>query len=172
MLIVDRTEFLPWHPTRTWEHRSMDDIDRIVVHQELGMGSVAAVNRYHITPGRNNHLSKRGAPHFAYHFGIERSGEVVQANRLDQITWHTRSQNSSGIGIMLVGDFSGPDHEGAVSPKPIQLLSLQDLLRLLITFLPNVTLDSLFGHADFGKPACPGYEVMAALKQLKEGKIF
>ena len=150
----------------------MDDIDRIVVHQELGMGSVSDVNRYHITPGDNNHLSKKGAPHFAYHFGIERDGQVIQANRLDDITWHTRGQNSRGIGIMLVGDFTGPGHAGVVSPKPVQLLNLQDLVMLLVNFLPNVTTANLFGHIDFGKPACPGTEVMGALQHIKDGKIF
>ncbi len=50
------------------------------MHQELGMGLVEQVNNYHITPGKQNHLSNKGAPHFAYHYGIDLDGTVYKVN--------------------------------------------------------------------------------------------
>lgn len=167
LIIYDYINKLKWHPSRTWEKRSLDKINKIIVHQELGNGSIEDVNTYHITPGISNHLSYLGAPHFAYHYGIEKDGVIKMANNLDDITWHTRGVNISAIGIMLVGDFSGPDHVGTSSPSTSQLMSLKNLLDLLVMTIPNIKKTGIYGHCDFGKPACPGYEIMELIEDYK-----
>jgi len=50
------------------------------------MGLVEQVNNYHITPGKQNHLSSKGAPHFAYHYGIDLDGTVYKVNPLSATT--------------------------------------------------------------------------------------
>jgi N-acetyl-anhydromuramyl-L-alanine amidase AmpD len=126
-----------------------------------------AVNNYHITPGPQNHLSKRGAPHFSYHYGIERDGTLIQANELTQVAWHTRGQNQVGISCMLVGNFTGPGHTGENKPTKKQLDSLEFLIETLLTTFPQLDGNKVFGHCDFGKPACPGDLVMDTVNSYK-----
>ena len=122
------------------------------------MGSVEQVNNYHITPGEQNHLTKRGAPHFSYHYGIDLDGTVYKANSHSSTTWHTKGQNSCSVGIMVAGDFSGDTHKGKLEPTDIQKKNLQKLLDHLILELSLADKD-IYGHCDFGKPACPGTEL-------------
>ena len=86
MTILNKISKLEWHPLRRWATRELTAINKIIIHQELGEGDIEAVNRYHIRP---NHISSRGCPHFCYHYGIEKYGEIIQANEMGQITWHT-----------------------------------------------------------------------------------
>ena len=166
MDIINKIKELPWHSTRKWSKRSLSRINKIVVHQELANGTTESVNRYHITPGPQNHLSKRGAPHFAYHFGIEKDGTVIQANNLSDITWHTKNHNTKGIGIMLVGDFSGPDHAGG-EPTDRQILAIEDLIDHILKKIKHLNKYGLYGHSDFNKPACPGYAIMDFIEDYK-----
>ena len=153
MEIINRIVALPWHESRRWSHRRLTNINRIIIHQELGEGDVEAVNRYHIGP---NHISPKGCPHFCYHYGIEKNGLIIQANHLGDITWHTNRENVTGIGIMLVGNFAGPGHYlGTSEPTPEQM----DALEWLVNFLCNAfgfSNQEVYGHCHFGKRVCPG----------------
>ncbi|XOV94424.1 MAG: N-acetylmuramoyl-L-alanine amidase [Bacteroidota bacterium] len=109
--ITNLIEQLPWHANRRWSKRSLNRIDKIIVHQEPGEGIVEQVNNYHMTAP--NHVSKHGCPCICYHYCIRKSGEVVQANDLSSITCHCKGENSNAIGIMLVGNFNGPGYTWA-----------------------------------------------------------
>ncbi|MCT4637438.1 MAG: N-acetylmuramoyl-L-alanine amidase [Bacteroidales bacterium] len=154
MKIVDRIDQLPWHPNRVWQKREISSIKKIIIHQELGNSNVKGVNKYHISP---NHISKRGCPHFCYHFGIEKDGTIIQANSLKDITWHATNHNSNSVGIMLVGNFKGKGYDLGVSgPNNDQLKALEFLVKGLLSDL-DLSYNNVYGHSDFGKPACPGY---------------
>jgi N-acetyl-anhydromuramyl-L-alanine amidase AmpD len=156
MEIKNLTAELPWHATRRWSSRELSRVNKIVIHQELGEGTIEAVNNYHIQP---NHISPKGCPHFCYHYGIRKNGEIVQANELSSITWHTKGQNAVSVGIMLVGNFAGPGHTvGTSEPSPEQLKSLAGIVDYLKASFGLASQD-VFGHYHFGKPACPGYVV-------------
>jgi len=145
---------LEWHATRRWSVRELSRVNKIIIHQELGESPIEAVNLYHIRP---NHISPQGCPHFCYHYGISKEGEVIQANELSAITWHTSGQNAVSIGIMLVGNFAGPGHSvGTSEPKPEQMQALADLVNYLQTAF-KLSNQNVYGHYHFGKPACPGY---------------
>lgn len=167
---------LPWHPERRWARRRLSEIDRIVVHQELADGSIEAVNDYHITPGPGNHLSRQGAPHFAYHFGIRQrnpDGEIVQANELAHSTWHCAGQNRRSVGIMLEGNFRGPGHDLdglSDGPTDAQMASLEELVHHLLGEL-ELTRRDVYGHYHFGKRACPGYVAMAWVEAFRGGDL-
>jgi hypothetical protein len=156
MKITNQITTLPWHPYRRWMLRTLTQINKIIIHQELDDGSIEAVNLYHISP---NHISPKGCPHFCYHYGIEKSGEIIQANDLRAITWHTKGQNEGGIGIMLVGNFPGPGHDtGTSEPTPEQLTALEELCDYLINAF-GFSNQEVYGHCHFGKAACPGNTV-------------
>lgn len=161
---------LPWHAERVWRKRELSQIDKIIIHQELGESSIENVNQYHISVGPQNHITPKGCPHMCYHYGIRKNGEVVQVNELSDIVWHCKGQNTSSIGIMLVGNFSGPGYDlGTSEPTEEQIHSVNELVDFLLTSfkLPNT---SLFGHYNFGKPACPGY-VMQEWVEKKRGQL-
>ncbi len=96
MDIKDLTKQLPSHTKRKWGERKLEMINKIILHQELESGDNKAVNNDHFGP---NHISKQGCPHFCSHYSIRKNGEVVQANPLTAVTWHTNGQNTVSIGI-------------------------------------------------------------------------
>lgn len=156
---------LPWHATRRWASRDLSKIKKIVVHQELGEGSIEAVNNYHVSP---NHISSKGCPHFCYHYGIRKDGEIVQANELSSITWHVGNHNTESIGIMIQGNFDGPEYDlGTSEPTKEQIQSLGELVDYLIKAF-EFTNQDVYGHFHFGKPACPGYVLQKWVEEKRK----
>ena len=125
------------------------------MHQALTTSNLENINNYHITPGDQNHISKKGAPHICYHYIIERDGNIYQCNPLSALVWHCKGNNTSGVGVVVMGDFDGPSYEGKDgSPSQEQVDSLDYLIEdHILTKLPNL---NLYSHADFGKENCPG----------------
>ncbi len=157
MEIKNLVNHLEWHPTRRWRIRQLSSIRKIIVHQELGESSIENVNAYHIST--KNHISPKGCPRICYHYGIRKNGEVVQMNELSSVVWHTSGHNTSGIGIMMVGNFSGLGNTTAQSePTSEQLESLAQLIIYLQNAF-NLTNQDVYGHYHFGKPSCPGYTI-------------
>lgn len=164
MEIINLTAELEWHASRSWATRELSRINKIIIHQELGEGTIEQVNRYHVKP---NHMSPKGCPHFCYHYGIRKNGEIVLANELSNITWHTKGQNGVAVGIMLVGNFAGPGHTvGTTEPTAEQLASLADLVDYLKKAF-KLTNQEVFGHYHFGKPACPGTVVQEWIEDYR-----
>lgn len=154
---------------KPWGVRGLASVNKIIVHQSLsnvvGKPDTQSIHNYHISP--ESHLKPGiGAPRIAYHYTIEEDGTVIQCNELKHITWHCVGQNTSSIGVMVVGDFNGADHTGKDVPTKEQLESLDMLLDTLIKQF-NLSKDSVRGHCDFGKPACPGAAVMAHISKWR-----
>ena len=174
--VVEEEEFVieklrlvpnPKYQGDLWGYRPISMIDKIIVHQELREGNTLAVHNYHTSP--DNHVKPgKGAPKIMYHYTIEKDGWVYQVNELVDVVWHTKGQNLSGIGIMLVGDFDGEDHIGKSKPTDAQLDSLKKLLDKIRGDL-DLDKSAVFGHRDFGKPACPGFEVTKFLHNYTRG---
>jgi N-acetyl-anhydromuramyl-L-alanine amidase AmpD len=167
MNIINLVNALPWNPNRRWSTRPQSNINKIILHQELAEGTIEQVNNYHINP---NHISDRGCPHFCYHYGIRKNGEVIQANELTHVTWHTKGQNSVSVGIMLEGNFKGTGHDlGKDKPTDEQMKSVEEIVEHLKDLL-NLTNQDVYGHYHYGKPACPGYFVSDWIeKHRKDG---
>lgn len=142
--------------TSLWGKRTESIIDKIIVHQALGEIDTIGVHNYHIS--EKSHLKKGGAPKIAYHFSIEKSGKTYLVNDLTDVVWHCKGQNLRSIGILVCGDFDGPNHVGKSSPTEEQLKSLKGLLDRLTSEL-SIPKKEVYGHCDFGKPACPGWDI-------------
>jgi N-acetyl-anhydromuramyl-L-alanine amidase AmpD len=178
---------LPWHPTRKWRTRNLNEIDTIVVHQSASGGTAESINRYHITPtsDRNNdgiveswernHISDEGIPHIAYHYAIENSGDILLCNNLTDITWHAGvgNYNQRSIGIVVIGNFNGPSYTGTDTPTAEQIKSLRELLDFYknkhIPEVPIISLKRFYGHCDVkvAKENCPGNFIMAFLRAYR-----
>jgi len=169
--ITRLVEKLPWNSNRPrWpQKRSLERIDRVILHQSLGHADtsgnrdVFGINNYHISP--RNHISAGGCPHICYHYCLDDDGSIYLCNELTDVVWHCRGQNSRSIGIMLVGDFAGPGHAGG-EPTAAQEQVVFALAAHLMETL-GLGPEGFAGHADYGKPACPGYTASTWLKSIQ-----
>jgi N-acetyl-anhydromuramyl-L-alanine amidase AmpD len=172
MNITNIIKELPYNKkVAKWNKRALHKINKIVVHQELGVGTLEGVNAYHITPAEDNHLSKSGAFHICYHFGIRDNGEVCQMNNLDDITWHVKGYNTTSVGIMLQGDFNAKEIKYVGKnrkPTEAQLKSLSLLLDFLVKLL-KLSKQEVFGHKELQlKPVCPGDDILDIVQKFRE----
>lgn len=154
--------------------RSLTDIRGVVLHQELGGGDVYSVARYHTSP--ECHIAPgKGCPSICYTFFVDYDGSILQVNDLEAVTWSQGGHgvpvegtkaNTNFLAVCFRGDFSGVEHEGKADPTPAQVAAAGDLWRWLRDSLdlPAVT---LYGHHDFGKPACPGFALTALIETLR-----
>lgn len=139
--LVDIRATIPRHPTRKW--RTRDSADTIVVHTTASNNQEPSKTaRYHIKPGPQNHLSKRGAPCVAYHDMLAKDGLVSHCNDYSDITWHTKGWNGRAVSVALM--FKGQTGE---TPVPVQLLALKEHLVVLCLYL-KILPDRIKGHRE------------------------
>lgn len=150
---------LEWHPTRKWDIRKIDKVDTVVLHTSDTYATLEQINHYDIGP---NHISKKGCPHFTYHFHITYpNGMIYQANRLTDIVWHAKGANTRGIGIALQGKFfcfkrtgnfeqyshsSLGEKQTRVDPSDAQIVSTIQLLDYLKFEVSTIT--RFLGHCN------------------------
>jgi hypothetical protein len=165
--ITNAVYTLPWNPDPTirWKTRDISAIKQIVIHQALGTKTAKATNEYHISKLCHEALGK-GLPHLAYSFFIDYpSGEVLQCNDLEHITWHVANQNTKSVGICVGGFFNyGFGAYREEKPTQEQFNNLKLLVDKLVQDL-GLTKKDVFTH-DFlqGKPACPGIALAQFVK--------
>ena len=141
------------------------------------------VATWHTTPGKNNHLSKYGAPEIAYHFFINKSGVIEKTLLLDKISWHAGGFNTNNLGVVL--QYSGYKELPLEQYRAtICLLSHLILGASLSTRGNPLTPDDIRGHRELlgtgfrllggGKKAlmkvCPG--LMINLDSLRKDMAF
>lgn len=169
--IIRLVEKLPWNPYRPrWpQKRDLGKIDRVILHQSLGQADpsgnrdVFGINNCHISPG--NHISAGGCPHICYHYALDDDGSIYLCNELTDVVWHYRGQNVYSIGVMLVGDFAGPGHEGGEPTAAQEQAFIALAERLMATLeLPS---SAFFGHCGFGTPICPGISAYRWIRKLR-----
>lgn len=172
--VADIVNKLPWHKTRRWAKRELNTIRKIIVHQTAATSSLQEVNIYHITPSPNNHISTKGAPHICYHYAIDKDGIIYKVNYLNNTVWHCLGENADSIGILILGEFSGPSFNGKETPTEQQLNSLKSLLDAFTdTDLEEYTngivikKSEIYGHRDFGKINCPGNVIYSFIQTYK-----
>lgn len=150
--IIDKTDSLMRSSSQSYKLRTLDQINKIIVHHSGSIGQTAEdYARYHV-------LSK-GWPGIAYTFIIERLGDIIQGNLLEWITYNTTGQNTSSISICLSGNFTKEE------PSPEQLKSLKKLINYLRKILPQRL--EVSGHKDYGVTSCPGTNLYKHLAQFQ-----
>lgn len=171
--VVDMREELARHATKTWQRRDPSVIKGVVYHQSLDdYGRVKPNAKYHVSP---NHISSTGLPGLSYTmFGDREMGKVVLANDVECITYSQGDRHIPGdenelyLGVCWGGNFSGPGYR---SPKDMKLTD--DQARLAINLWADLKSvlsledNQLFGHYHFGKPACPGFELMNIIEGVR-----
>lgn len=150
--IIDKTGSLMRSSSQTYATRTLDQINKIIVHHSASIGQTAEDHaRYHV-------LSKNWAG-IAYTFVIEKNGDIIQGNFLETISNNTKGQNTSSLSICLSGDFTKEE------PSAAQLKSLKKLINHLRKILPQRL--EVSGHKDFRKTSCPGPNLYKHLAQFQ-----
>lgn len=168
--VIDKVSELPKHASRTWSIRSLSQIKGLVVHQSAGPGSLLSIAKYHVSPG--NHISSLGCPGICYSFAITPDGSIILCNKLEHVVWSQNYKERSGnenidfASVLVVGDFSGPGHYSNQYPTSEQIKSL---ITLWGEFKLKLDLDDgdIYGHYNFGKPACPGTVLQGVVESIR-----
>jgi len=171
-LIKDARATLAKHATKKWSTRDPSKLKGAVYHQSLAHnGSAAATARYHAGP---NHISKDGLPGLSYTMFVEDKA-VYLANDIESKTLSQGDASQPGdenemyMAVCFGGNFSGPGYQGTEEPSPFQVETAQSLwahLKGIFGWKNN----QLFGHYDFGKPACPGHVLGAFIEKVNLDK--
>lgn len=108
----------------------------------------------------------RGWPGIGYTFVVPARPEVVDGKFEiyrcwddEWHTWHTGpAANSDGVGIVLAGYYESRHAPGfgRKEPDPTAMSCLVDLVDNYLIPRYGLSRKDVYGHFDFGKPACPG----------------
>ena len=139
----DLRDKLPRHPTRKWRTRKLPKIKTIVVHSTSSSNQDPfKTARYHITPGPQNHISKKGCPGVTYHDLITEDGTIYHCNNYLDIIWHAGWINTTSIGVgMMHGDVD------RIPPTPIQFDTLMKYL-VVCCLMFNIAPKNVIGHRE------------------------
>lgn len=170
-----KVETLPVHPTKTWDKRDVlikgsPVLKGMVVHQSLEEYRKASGNaKYHVG---SNHISDDGLPGLSYTFFIEADGKVIYANHIEDKPYsqgysdRPGDENAEFVSVCVGGNFSGPGYAGTQTPTQAQIDSVRRLWNELAVIF-NWGNDCLFGHYHFGKPTCPGNDLMEVIDSIR-----
>ena len=160
---------LPTHSTKRWSSRNPANLRGVCYHQSLDdSNSVEGLAKYHVGP---NHISNEGLPGISYTMVVDREGAVYLANHVEDKTLsqgdagRPGDENEEFLAVCFLGNFSGPGYAGTQSVTNKQLMAAQGLwqrIKKIWSFYNN----QLFGHYDFGKPACPGYSLQRLIEDV------
>jgi len=173
--VVDGRETLPRNPKKEWGKRDPANLKGMVFHQSLEeRGSASGNAKYHSGP---NHISEDGLPGLSYTLFVEKDGKCFLANDVESKTYsqgyggRPGDENEEFIGVCFGGNFYGTGYQGTQEPTPAQLQTaraLWDHCKKLWGWSD----EDLYGHCDFGKPACPGFELMELVDSIRPARFF
>jgi hypothetical protein len=155
---IDARKLLPTHPTKEFERREVEEILGGVIHHTAGDDTPHNTAAYHVGP---NHISSTGCPGLCYSFYITKSADIHWANDIESITW-SQSSNRKYLAIVCGGDFS---KESPTFAQVFALLSLwahltgksrSPIIPDELYSILHCSINAIYGHHNFGKPACPG----------------
>ena len=164
---------LPDYPQGFYNRRSQPVSILVVHHTASSTDDIFSDNTYH-TDQRNWDDSGKTvvhAPHIAYHFYIDRGGQITACNYLWERSWHATNANDKGVGIVCQGDFQS----GNVTPTDPQLETLQWIIGLLMALF-KLDRNSVWGHGELrqygNSTTCPGKNFLPAVQAFRTGKDF
>jgi len=169
--VVDGRDNLPSHDTKVWAYRDPENLLGAVYHQSLEDYGLASGNaKYHVGP---NHISKTGLPGLSYTLFVEKTGNAILANNVEDKTYSQgykdpegRDENALYIGVCFGGNFDAPGYRGTQIPTSAQILTAELLWHHMAEIWGWRNLD-LHGHYHFGKPTCPGNSLTEVISSIR-----
>lgn len=169
--IEDYTQKLPWNAAgKKWGKRKPEDIKGVCFHQTDGGSKVENTNAYHIGP---NHISDTGCPHICYTFHVNNDGQIKLCNPLEDVPWSQGTDKQPGsenvmlISVVAGGKFRSKDYPNLAQPSSAQMGALENIWGWLSQAF-DLTMADIFGHFDFGKAGCPGSDIEAWIRRVRD----
>lgn len=142
-----------------WPNRDTAGITDITIHHSAGTDTET------IADMANWHVNGRGWPGIAYHFVIDKKGQIYQTNPIEKYTYHNGFNNRGAIGICVQGNFENTYPSGA------QIYALYWLIRYLKQKYPSIKY--LMGHKEYeGTTLCPGKNINLDLMRTGTGLSY
>lgn len=177
---IDITSSIPAHKTRKPRKRTAKQINTIVVHctgsnnQDPNKTAL-----YHVRPGPQNHLTKKGAPTLAYSDFITKDGTIYHCVDYSAVTYHAGLYNKKSIGVVLA--FRGQTNQ---PPTPAQYEALMKQLVVLCLYF-KVLPKKVIGHREVPgmftilgngskkyKKSCPGLGInLSVMRHELTGRL-
>lgn len=145
---VIRTHKLNFNYSKMVERKTNKIYLIILHHTASASATVEGIN--------NDHLN-RGWAGIGYHFLIQPDGTIDEARPVKYVGSHCAGNNSSSIGIALVGDFR------KTKPTKQQLESLELLVAELKDQYPSIR--RVLNHNDLYKTLCPVVDLKNMIKE-------
>lgn len=155
-------DMLWWQTPQIFKDQINDNVEKFRNYFE----NIFNINRYHITPAEDNHISKTGCPKICYHFAIEQSGVIFKCNDIEDITWSVKDHNMETLNILVIGNFDAKSHPGD-SPNRKQQISMINFIKNIIKY-KLFEINHIVGHSFYGKENCPGTYIEAQLFVMNE----
>ena len=148
--IKDLRKKIPHNPDEAYRRRKLNQIQQVIIHHTAGPVSQTPedIARYHSGP---NHICDDGCPGIGYHYMIDRQANVYQVNDLETISYHVSGQNTTSVGICLIGNYD------ELEPSTQQLKAVARVIRYLNRKLGRKL--AIAGHRDYASKSCPGWNV-------------
>lgn len=137
-----RTE-LTKHKTLSYKRRNIDDITDVIIHHSAMEGTPKDFSDYHV----NN----KNWPGLAYHYMIDKKGQIYLCNQISFITYHCQNNNSKSIGICFIGNYENDTMDSIQSWKCIHLLAH------IHAVIGHFTLGY---HSQYKATLCPGKDIV------------
>lgn len=133
---------------------------KITVHHTAEERDMNASSADHMRVLDRYHQKDRGWACIGYHFVISQQGTIYEGRQIKYQGAHVSGNNSSNVGIALMGNFE------QAKPTKAQVDSLKRLVnRLQRQF--KIPKQNLYGHRDFGRTLCPGESLYTIIKQIR-----
>ena len=158
--VIEVIERAAWGAAAAGPGMEMHAIERLTIHHT---GVTLEDNREapaRLRAHQDFHQADRGWPDLAYHFAVDRGGNIYEGRSLEFRGDTATSYDPTGhLLFVLEGNF---DVEGTADP---QLRSLTELLAWAARHYP-VGVDSIKSHRDYapGETSCPGENLYALLE--------
>lgn len=136
--VINIIDQLPNHPTKKYATRNVNEIDKVVVHHTASEAPLINQAAYHV--------NGRGWPRIGYSIVIVKD-RIYQTNHFDTLSYHCSGQNTHGIGVCILADFS----KRAITAIERNLLSA--VITSLKMQFPNIK--DAHPHNEFARTACP-----------------
>ena len=124
------------------------------------------IRRYHTDP---KSLGGRAWGDIAYHFAIDRTGQVWQLRSLKYQGSHVLGQNEANIGIVVLGNFELQQPTQAQKDKIIHFGSLLRSKRLY-----DVPTNRIYTHRELnpGHTVCPGRALQPYMVSIRQQQLI
>ncbi len=151
-------------------------LERFVIHHTAGTNSYLPGDSARIIRGiQQYHVSARGWCDVGYNFLVDKYGQVFEGRRggVDRLVIgvHASGQNTGGVGISVLGDYSAIDPPQPAIDAIVRVVGWKSYLHGVdptsTSTKGGFTGPLVIGHRDVAQTACPGsfWNVLGAIRE-------